>query len=156
MRIDHKNTMKCALGHVQRQPGAPTRETAGAMTELIPVSRLRLEDVRGDPNRAREFREAGIGSISRKPRIEALLATAQAVAWAQLNPLYQKLEDGETLLRSEEQLFHKLVDSITKLVREERAQQRHEAIEDLDQATLAEKAIEALTVLGILPADPET
>jgi len=141
---------KNALRHIQALPGE-----AGEAA-LIPVSRLQLDDVRGDPSKASRFRDAGgVGSISRKPRIEALLGTAQAIAWAQLDPLYQKLKRGEALSSPEAQLYHKLVDDIAKLVREERAQQKHEAVEDLDQATLAEKSIEALRVLGLLPKDTE-
>jgi len=70
-----------------------------------------------------------------------------AIAWEELKKL-KEAAISRKLDPSEERHYRYLVDSIVKLTREQREQQKQEALEEMDADTLIEQSLEALKVLG--------
>lgn len=135
--------------HVQRAPGFDGDYTKAEKSRALPSSSLSPEDMSENADLGPRFRRGG-PIISRRPHVEALLTNSMAVAMHELNLLMQKVKAGMKLDPAEERHYHKLVDSIGKLVREEREQRKHEKLEDMDPDTLEAKYIEAGRVLGLL------
>lgn len=128
----------------QRRPGGGNAATKAADTFPIPRSRLELEDLRGDPEKVRRFKaSAGTPLVSRKPHVEALIGGAMFVAWEELKHL-KEIAATRKLDPEEERQYRYLVESIVKLTREQREQQKAEAIEEMDQESLMEQAKLAL------------
>ena len=132
----------------QRVPGTASEANRGRDTRLIPQTQAELLDLRGDPDASRRFREAGgAGYISRLPHVDALLGGAMVIAMRQLKRLEEASADRK-LDPGEARDFKNIVDSVTKLIREQREQQKQEALEDMDTETLMKQAKEAVVVLG--------
>lgn len=119
----------------------------------LPRSRLELQELPGDRDRAARFRANAGGSISRRPHIESLLGGALVVAMHQLNFLLDRVKGGEKLSLEQEREFHKLSETITKLTRAEREQRKAEGIDEMDLESAKAKLPEALEALGLTADD---
>ena len=117
--------------------------------ERLPRSALVVEELSDGPGRAAAFRASAGGSISRRPHIESMLGSAMAIAMHELNFLMGKVKAGMKLEPDEERAFHKLVDSVGKLVREEREQRKAEGLDELDREDVMERLPDALAAMGV-------
>lgn len=138
------------LSHIQRRAGFANDYERAEDARRLPQRSLDAETVEGDPERNKRFKKSGgAGPISRKPHVDVLFSSSYVTAWAELKKLQDKAEDefGPGLTEEEFRRYVKLVDAVTKLVREEREQQKQEQYDSMTPEELIALAEEAKEVL---------
>jgi signal transduction histidine kinase len=135
------------LGYVHRVPGGDSDYTKAAEASILPRNQVEAADLQGDTDKVRRFRATGkVGPISRKPHVAALLGSAYVTLWEELNRL-ERVALARPLEDMELRRYSKLVEALSRLAKEEREQQRHEKLEDIDLEELLEAAEEARKLL---------
>lgn len=140
-----------SLRFMQRKPGFANDYEKAHDAELLPRSEIVAEDLEDRTTIAvAAVREEGVGAISRKPHVQSLLGSAMITAQLELERLRKILTEEHRELEPHERThYHKLVDSVAKLVREGRAQEEHERkyTETLQDGELMDRLANVLSKL---------
>ncbi len=111
--------------------------------EALETGSLERKDIQ--VNRSREVIRA-VPTVRVKPALPSLLNSAYAVVERELKGLQDRVESGETLDKDDVTKLHKLVDSLTRLGREEREQEKRDDPGKIPLHELLEQAEEALSI----------
>ena len=120
---------------------ASRKPAKGALTE---TSGLDAGDVRG----TRIVKPSFNPSVRLKPHIGVIMADAYTVIAEEFRVLRQKVENGEELTPSETRKFVQMADTMAKLAREEREQEKKTDPAQLSDEELVLLAQEAAVALG--------
>ena len=141
------------LRHVQRRPGFADDYRGEEATE-IPATAFELSQLRSDdPEKARRFAAEPPRAVFTSAN-EDVLKNALLVAHLELDRIRKSAQEsasrGQPLPYEDQKLYLKLVDAVTKLTRETRAQDESttKGVEALSREELLEKAALAVRVLS--------
>lgn len=93
-------------------------------------------------------KRGAIATQVKRPHIAATLGTIDNILWAELKRLEERVLDGQELSSEEVNRFRVLSEVALKKVKEEREQEKHERMDDIDDnellaaAELAQKLLE--------------
>lgn len=121
---------------------ASNRPVAGSLTE---TSGLSLSDVKG---KKKIVNPSFSPSVRLKPHIGVIMADAYTVIAEEFRVLRQRVEMGEELSPSETRKFVQMADTMTKLAREEREQEKKtdpSQMSDEDLLMMLDEAARTLT-----------
>ena len=120
---------------------ASNRPVEGSIT---PASGLSKDSIRGTVVHARNFNP----SARMRPHIGVMLSDAYTVIAEEFRVMRTRVENGEELSPSEARKFSALADTMTKLAREEREQEKKTDPSQLSDEALLEMLESAREALG--------
>lgn len=148
------------LRHVQRRPGFAD-DYRGEEATSIPSTQFELEQLRSDtPEKAARFRAEPPKPVFTAAN-EDVLKSSLLIAHLELDRIRRAVQEqaskGLPASYDDMRLYLKLVDAVTKLTREARAQDEatRDAVEDLSDEQLMERAEAARALLVRVPTEDD-